>query len=173
MGEAENKVGLVHRQHSGPPGGVPFVLCTYVLMCKPIEKVLSLLQTLVFVETKRKTDELTRRLRSQGYESHTHTQRGTAGAKSILSCSMRTELNWAVLFYIISNIYNCWWCLSHPDMHVPALCTLQLAGPLYPWRQTAAGKRLCAPGYVHSCHCPCVIHHDILSGFLLFCLKLL
>ena len=47
------------------------------------------------------------------------------------------------------------------------LSTVQLAGPLYPWRQTAAGKRLCAPGYVHSCHCPCVIHHDILSGFLL------
>ena len=58
MGEAENKVGLY---------SVSMVDYTSMYLLRSMDMSLHfILQTLVFVETKRKTDELTRRLRSQG-----------------------------------------------------------------------------------------------------------
>ena len=60
MGEAENKVGLCTDNMVDQ-----WWACLSIRMYMD-KAVPSILQTLVFVETKRKTDELTRRLRSQG-----------------------------------------------------------------------------------------------------------
>ena len=60
MGEAENKVGLC------TDSMVDYWWACLSIRTSMDKAVPSILQTLVFVETKRKTDELTRRLRSQG-----------------------------------------------------------------------------------------------------------